>query len=117
MTETIGQQIALRQYIRERSPEAFEALFRRHLDWVYSAALRQVGDPGAAGDVTQAVFLVLAKKGGKLAEDTPLSTWLFKVLRLEALAFLRGRRRRERREREAAMGRREVAERDQSAVD
>jgi len=58
----------LRRYAREGSEAAFAELVRRHLDMVYSAALRQVfGDTHRAQDVAQTAFTALARKARSLA--------------------------------------------------
>jgi len=93
----------LRQYIRENSDEAFAALVTRHVNLVYSAALRKTGNPAAAEEITQAVFVILAKKANRLAEHTALSGWLYQTARLTAANFLRTEIRRARREQEASM--------------
>ncbi len=65
------------RYARERDEQAFAELVRRHGDWVYSAAKRQMGDGHLAEDVSQAVFLLLAQKAGKLVRSRELGGWLF----------------------------------------
>jgi RNA polymerase sigma factor (sigma-70 family) len=95
--------VLLRQYAENHSDEAFAALVTRHIDLVYSVALRHVGDPHQAEEVAQAVFITLAKKAAHLRHDKALSSWLFQTTRLTASNFVRGETRRHRREQEAHM--------------
>ena len=94
---------SLRQYAENHSDEAFAALVAQHINLVYSVALRHVGDPQDAEEVTQAVFILLSKKAAQLRHDKALSSWLFQTTRLTASNFVRGRTRRQRREQEAHM--------------
>src|SRR5262249_6673693 len=73
-----------------------------HIDFVYCAALRQVRDPSLAEDVTQAVFLLLARKVESFRSGTVLVSWLFRTTRFIASRALRSEYRRQRRELEAA---------------
>ena len=93
----------LRQFVRENSDEAFATLVSRHVNLVYSAALRKTGNPAAAEEVTQAVFVILAKKANRLLRHTAVSGWLYQAARLTAANFLRTEIRRARREQEAYM--------------
>jgi DNA-directed RNA polymerase specialized sigma24 family protein len=56
----------LRQYTASNSETAFAALIERHVNFVYSAALRSVGHAQAAEEIAQAVFIILAKKAKSL---------------------------------------------------
>ena len=93
----------LRQYAENNSDEAFAALVTRHVSLVYSVALRQVGNPHHAEEITQAVFIILARKAAALRHDKALSSWLFQATRLTANNFVRSESRRHRREDEAYM--------------
>jgi RNA polymerase sigma factor (sigma-70 family) len=93
----------VREYAARNSEPAFETLVRRHVSLVYSAALRQVGNPAQAEEITQAVFLILARKAARLRPDTVLAAWLHETTRFASASFLRGESRRRRREQEAYM--------------
>jgi RNA polymerase sigma factor (sigma-70 family) len=93
----------LRQYAENNSDEAFAALVSRHINLVYSVALRQVGNAHAAEEITQAVFIILAKKAAQLRHDKALGSWLFQATRLTANNFIRSESRRCHREEEAFM--------------
>lgn len=93
----------LRDYAERQSEAAFAELVRRHVNLVYSCALRQTGNAHQAEEITQAVFIILARKTASLGRKTILSGWLYQTARLTAANFLRTERRRAFREQEAHM--------------
>jgi RNA polymerase sigma factor (sigma-70 family) len=84
----------LMAYANLRSELAFAELVGRHVDWVYSAAARIVRDAHLAEDVTQAVFVLLARKARTFGADAAVGAWLFRTLRFVASDALRSKRRR-----------------------
>ena len=101
MTES--QQL-LAEYAAHGSEAAFRELVARYIDLVYSTALRLVnGDAHLAEDVTQAVFIHLARNARKLAPNVMLGGWLHRDTCYAASKALRRERRREFRERQAAL--------------
>jgi RNA polymerase sigma factor (sigma-70 family) len=92
----------LRRYADEKSEAAFAELVRRHLDLVYSAALRRLGgDAHAAADVAQQVFTTLARDAKKLSGHAVLTAWLYTATRNAAIDLIRSEQRRATREQEA----------------
>jgi RNA polymerase sigma factor (sigma-70 family) len=86
-------------YVRERSEPAFTELVNRHVNLVFSAALRETaGDAASAEDLTQAVFTELARQAAKLTRHPVLAGWLYTTVRLLAANWRRSRHRREQRE-------------------
>jgi len=75
----LTDQQLLRDYANQRSEAAFTELVRRHVNLVYSAALRMVCDSHLAEDVTQAVFAALARSAKQLTERPVLSGWLHRT--------------------------------------
>ncbi len=93
----------VKEYATRNSEEAFATLVSRHVGLVHSAALRQVRDPHAAEEITQTVFILLARKAGSLDAKTILPGWLYRTANYVAAAALKIQYRRGKREQEAYM--------------
>jgi RNA polymerase sigma factor (sigma-70 family) len=93
----------LREYVERDSQDAFATLVTRHVNMVYSVALRHTRNPHQAEEITQVVFAILAQKSRQLGKRVILSGWLYQTARLTAANFLRSEIRRTRREQEAHM--------------
>jgi len=93
----------VREYVRHRSESAFATLVSRYVNLVYSVALRQVGDPHLAEEITQASFIILARKAAALNQKTILSAWLCRTAQYAAADALKAQRRRLNREQEIHM--------------
>ncbi|HTZ20473.1 MAG TPA: sigma-70 family RNA polymerase sigma factor [Opitutaceae bacterium] len=91
----------LRRYVQEGVQDAFGELVRRHVNLVYSAARRQVRSTQLAEEVSQSVFVDLARNARRLRVDQPLGAWLYIVTRRTAIDVVRRESRRQAREQTA----------------
>ena len=94
----------LSRYVESRNEAAFTELVNRHIALVYSAACRETGgDASAAQDVTQLVFIELARKARGLTGSSGLAGWLYVSVRHVSANRRREQQRRAARERKAHM--------------
>src|ERR1017187_3099091 len=96
----------LAEYATSGSEAAFRDLFTRYLNLVYSTAIRLVdGDTHLAEDVTQSVFIDLARTAQSLPKGVMVGGWLHRHTCYVSSKTLRGERRRQLRERQAVQQR------------
>jgi RNA polymerase sigma factor (sigma-70 family) len=93
----------LTEFARAQSEEAFATLVTQYVNLVYSTARRFTGNAHHAEEITQAVFVILARKAGAFSARVVLSGWLYQTTRLTAANFMKAEIRRQRREQEAYM--------------
>jgi RNA polymerase sigma factor (sigma-70 family) len=94
----------LRRYVETGSEDAFAELVRRNIGFVYAAALRQLGGAAhRAEEVTQTVFIDLARKAAGLSRRAELLGWLHTSTHFAAAKLKRTEQRRQEREQEAQM--------------
>jgi uncharacterized protein (TIGR03435 family) len=93
----------LGEFTRAGSETAFAKLVERYVNLIYSAAFRFTNNVDHAEEITQAVFIILARKAGNISSRVVLSGWLYQVARLTAANFVKGEIRRQRRQQEAYM--------------
>src|SRR3989441_3885046 len=99
----LNDRVLLKEYVEHGSEEAFATLVARHVNKVYSIVLRRTRNAHHAEEITQAVFVILARKSRQLGKQVILSGWLCRTARLSAVTFARSEIRRTRREQEAHM--------------
>ncbi|MBI4662244.1 MAG: hypothetical protein HY735_25780 [Verrucomicrobia bacterium] len=92
----VPDQDLIREYGRTGAEEAFEELVHRHVDLVYSTAFRVLRDASLAEDVTQRVFVALARNAVKLQRRPVLTGWLHETARNFAVTTVRSEERRRR---------------------
>jgi RNA polymerase sigma factor (sigma-70 family) len=99
----------LNDFAANASETAFATLVDRHIGVVYSAAFRQLNDGHLAEDVTQAVFVLLARKASSISKNTILTGWLYRAAGYVSRDVLKGEARRRKREQDAAEAHRSVS--------
>jgi RNA polymerase sigma factor (sigma-70 family) len=92
----------IKSFADAQCEESFKLLVQRHLDLVYGTATRLVSDRGVAEEITQNVFLTLARKGKSLNEHPTLAGWLYKTTINKSRERIRAESRRIQREQLAA---------------
>ena len=100
--EMTDAQTLLADYIGNRSEAAFRDLVGRYTNFVYSIALRLVdSDRQLAEDVSQNVFIDLARMAPTLSPNVTLGGWLHRHTCFLASKAMRSERRRRAREKQA----------------
>lgn len=72
----------------------FEKLVTAYEKNVYNLALRMVGDPDDAADITQETFIKAYRALGSFRGDSKFSSWIYRIASNVCLDFLRSRSRR-----------------------
>ncbi len=93
----------LQEYATGKSEAAFRALVERYAGLVYHAALRRSGNPHAAEEIAQAVFIALARKAGGIPRRASLAGWLYQAARFAGSNLAREAASRQRHEQEAVI--------------
>ncbi len=88
----------LREYVLNRSEAAFAELVARHINLVFAAARRAVGDEHLAKDVTQNTFIHLARHAGEVRNGDAVGGWLYRIACNLAASAVRSEVRRRARE-------------------
>lgn len=103
MTDLNDDFTLARRYAESKSEDAFAALVARHVNLVYSVALRAVRDQHLAEEITQTVFVIFASKIATFDSGTIFSAWLCRTARFVASRAILMHRRRQEREHQAFM--------------
>jgi len=59
---------------------ALEALIRKHQEWIYNIALRMVGNPEDARDVTQEILIKLTTRLSTFQKRSSFRTWVYRIV-------------------------------------
>ena len=69
----------LREFVSQKSEDAFAAILQRHGPLVLAVCRRSLRDNTDAEDAFQATFLILAQKANAIGKRESVSSWLYKV--------------------------------------
>jgi RNA polymerase sigma-70 factor, ECF subfamily len=70
----------------------FDRIFLEYASPIYNYALRMVGDPDRAEDITQDTFIKAYRKLGTLADAASTRSWLYRIATNTAIDEMRRRR-------------------------
>jgi RNA polymerase sigma factor (sigma-70 family) len=96
-SDTTDGELLIR-FLHSQCEQAFGELVSRHGAMVFAVARRLLGSLTDAEDVSQAVFLLLARKASTLRTERSLAGWLYGVTRRLCADLRKQQKRRERRE-------------------
>ena len=91
---TREEEYALVQRIQSGDSDACAVLMDAYQNQVYHLALRTVGNPEDAADMTQEAFLRAYRAIGSFRGDSKLSVWLYRLTQNVCIDFLRSKGRR-----------------------
>jgi RNA polymerase sigma-70 factor (ECF subfamily) len=98
-TDVFADESALIQQAQRSNAQAFEALYRLHIDKVYGICLRMTGNVSEAEDCAQEAFIQAWNKLAKFRGESAFSTWLHRI----AVNSVLGRMRKSKREQDRIM--------------
>jgi len=98
-TDVLADESALIQQAQRSNAQAFEALYRLHIDKVYGICLRMTGNVSEAEDCAQEAFIQAWNKLEKFRGESAFSTWLHRI----AVNSVLGRMRKSKREQDRIM--------------
>jgi RNA polymerase sigma factor (sigma-70 family) len=91
-----GQLPASTAAVSDRAARAetasFDRLFEEFSAPIYNYALRMVGDPDRAADITQDTFIKAYRKLDSLTDETSIRSWLYRIATNTAIDDMRRRR-------------------------
>lgn len=96
MNDSATDAMLLDRFRETRDGSAFQELVKRYLGMVLGVAQRKTGDAGAAEEIAQNTFSVLARKAAFLCPDVVLGGWLHRVTTIQAADYNRKEYRRRR---------------------
>src|SRR5262245_16070324 len=88
----------LRRFVSKADERAFAELVERHVRLVHGAALRILANSDTAEEVTQSVFILLARHAWRLTGHPALAGWLYRTAVLQSRDYQRAQTRRRQRE-------------------
>lgn len=88
----------LQEYTRTRSEAVLRQIMQQHFGLVYAAALRVTRSEALAKEVTQDVFILLARKPQVVPDHIAFAAWLHRTTRFTAIKLVRSETRRRARE-------------------